>query len=114
MFPFTVYKELYPVKKHILRLHTRKFGNMILVLSKNKDKRIFYISPNESVWASTFYIGPDKEQSVKAHIRRELLGHNYDVRANNELIQAIESNIYVSELWILHTFREKNKGSRRY
>ena len=33
----------------------------------------FYLSPNATPWASTFYIGPDKEQKQKARQRRKLI-----------------------------------------
>ena len=38
----------------------------------------FYISPNGTPWASTFYRGPDKDQIHDSAIRRTDYGHNFD------------------------------------
>ncbi len=41
----------------------------------------FYLSPNATQWAATFAIGPgvDREDKRESIIRREKLGHNFDV-----------------------------------
>ena len=110
----SIYKDPYPVKRTFLIIKTKKFGNIVWVFTKFEPYRCFYISPNEQVWASTLYIGPDRGQRIKAHIRKELLGHNYDVVANANLVQAIETCVCVNKDWFLREFEDKNKGTRRY
>ena len=38
----------------------------------------FYVSPNATPWASTFYRGPEKSQIKLADGRRRIYGHNFD------------------------------------
>lgn len=44
----------------------------------------FYVSPNATPWASTFYRGPDKYQKKGAAIRRKKFGINYDANLLDE------------------------------
>lgn len=47
----------------------------------------FYLSPNATPWASTFYRGPNRSEKRMAPIRRERYGHNFDA----ELLRDEES-----------------------
>ena len=38
----------------------------------------FYVSPNATPWASTFYRGPESHQRAEAVNRRILYGHNFN------------------------------------
>jgi len=38
----------------------------------------FYISPNATPWAATFYIGKDRSNRALAPLRRYWFGHNFD------------------------------------
>lgn len=38
----------------------------------------FYVSPNATPWASTFYLGPDRREKWLSKIRRVAFGHNFD------------------------------------
>ena len=109
----TITRLVYPYKTTYISIQTKKFGYIVWIRSKKKDEREFYISPNGYPWASTFYLGPNRDCRIKAAIRKELLGHNYDVRANRDLIMAIEKGVYISERWFLDNYAEKNSGSRR-
>ena len=113
-FPISIQRLVYPVKTTIIKITSKKYGYINLILSKDKSSQVFYISPNDTEWAATYYRGPDKDKEVKAHIRKVLLGHNYDVKANANLVQAIQSGIHINEYWLLKNYSEKNSGSRRY
>lgn len=38
----------------------------------------FYLSPNATPWACTFYRGRNKEEVIRAQIRKLNFGHNFD------------------------------------
>ena len=38
----------------------------------------FYVSPNATPWASTFYLGPNKGAKAAATLRRRAFGHNFN------------------------------------
>ncbi len=45
-----------------------------------------YLSPNGTPWASTFYRGSDKNEVIRAKIRKRNFGHGFDTnKFNNEL-----------------------------
>ncbi len=46
----------------------------------------FYLSPNCTPWASTFYRGSNKEERIRAEIRKLNFGHGFDSeKLRNEL-----------------------------
>ena len=46
----------------------------------------FYLSPNGTPWASTFYRGSDKNEVIRAKIRKLNFGHGFSTsKFNNEL-----------------------------
>lgn len=110
----TITRMVYPSKATYISVKTKKYGYLIWILSKKKDEREFYISPNGAQWTATFYRGNNNDRRVKALIRKVLLGHNYDITANRDLILAIESGLYVDDKWFLANFKEKNSGTRRF
>ena len=38
----------------------------------------FYVSPNATPWASTFYLGPNKFEKTLSRRRRNRYGHNFN------------------------------------
>lgn len=104
----------YPTKHIMLAIHTNKFGYISLIICKDKAYRSFYISPNNSTWASTFYLGSNKDEKCKAVIRRTLLGHNFSIRDKRDLLSAINNSFVVNADYFLSEYREKNSGTRRY
>ena len=46
----------------------------------------FYLSPNATPWASTFYLGKDKIECAKSFLRRLYLGHNFNINDNEEIL----------------------------
>jgi hypothetical protein len=77
---------------------TKKFGyvcfrlplpcnisNKILYGDKIRWQPLYlYCSPNATPWASTFMLGFNKLERVKAKLRRILLGHNFNYDSENE------------------------------
>lgn len=102
------------MKHLVITIRTKKKGFITAELFKERGYSKFYISPNNTEWASTFYLGPDKNQKIKAQVRKILLGHNYDVVANGDLVQAIQTCFVVNKRWFLTEFASKNSGTRRY
>jgi hypothetical protein len=57
----------------------------------------FYLSPNGTPWASTFYLGQDRRcdrTKMRARMRREFFGHNFDVEENYAALRQI-NDFYV-------------------
>lgn len=45
-----------------------------------------YLSPNGTPWASTWYIGSDTQEKIRAKIRKYNFGHGFDTQKfRNEL-----------------------------
>jgi hypothetical protein len=61
----------------------------------------FYVSPNGTPWASTFYMGKDKSQKKKSQLRKEAFGHNfkyeYEDETWNKLMQ-INNSLIIKEV----------------
>lgn len=53
----------------------------------------FYLSPNATPWASTFYIGTDKAETSRAKIRKQHFGHGFDSVKNKDKLGALNQKI---------------------
>lgn len=51
----------------------------------------FYISPNGTPWAATYYLGGDKKEGIRAQIRKLNFGHNFDTCKNGDRLQALNN-----------------------
>lgn len=51
----------------------------------------FYVSPNATPWASTFYIGSDLDERAKARKRRKAFGHNFDTDIHEKQLDKINN-----------------------
>jgi len=64
-----------------VRIYSKKYGTINFRLPFRCFGRwyplYFYTSPNGTPWASTFYLGKDKDK-WKAKIRRKRFGHNFN------------------------------------
>lgn len=75
--------------------HTKRWGYVCFRLPLPCFGRwwplYFYVSPNATPWAATFYIG-DSFERAKAILRRKYLGHNfsYDSESNCENYQLLQ------------------------
>lgn len=82
-----------------VNIRTKKYGAICFTLPTlsrfTKDRYTkkyrfdwyFYLSPNGTPWASTYYIGSSKKENIRAKIRFLHFGHNFDSwsKLNNEL-----------------------------
>lgn len=67
-----------------VNIRTKRWGVVCFTLpsitrKKYKQGHYFYLSPNGTPWASTFYRGYDKQEVVRAQIRKMNFGHNFKV-----------------------------------
>lgn len=66
-----------------ITFYTKSFGYICFRLPFTCFKRwwplYFYVSPNATPQASTFYLGEEKNEKRLSRIRRIVLGHNYNV-----------------------------------
>lgn len=79
----------------VVNLRTKKWGYICFTLpsiARFKDKRkrmYFYLSPNGTPWASTFYLGKDKSEKHRSKKRKKYLGHNFDIDEQYEKLTSI-------------------------
>ena len=66
----------------VLIIYTKKYGHIHITLPafgrKGQRGYCMYFSPNSTPWACTFYIGFDKNESIRARIRKYNFGHNFN------------------------------------
>jgi len=48
-----------------------------------------YLSPNGTPWASTYYIGSDKQEQIRARIRKMNFGHGFSTNKNRYLLRCL-------------------------
>ena len=60
------------------QIKTKRWGYICIRLLNRRLGWYIYASPNGTPWACTFYIGSDKNESMRARIRRMNFGHNFD------------------------------------
>lgn len=53
----------------------------------------FYISPNGTPWASTYYIGVNKKEHIRAQIRKLRFGHNFKPNIRNEDLRELNDKM---------------------
>ena len=46
-------------------------------------KPYLYFSPNGTPWASTYYLGPDKNEKIRAKIRKLNFGHGFNASSSS-------------------------------
>ena len=105
-----IYKRNNKFSKINVVYKSKKLGYINWTWSKDKSQREFYISPNNSIWASTYYKGSNTDISVKAFIRKKILGHNFDVNKKKFVLIAIDAAFYASEDYFVNKYRESYHG----
>ena len=105
-----VFKKYGKFSKITIIYKSKKYGYLNYTWSKKKDERVFYISPNNSIWASTYYKGPIIDVAVKAFIRKKILGHNFDVNRKRDVLMAIDAAFYTSEDYFINKYKEAHHG----
>lgn len=66
----------------LARFHYRKDGTRWW-------KWYFYLSPNGTPWASTFYRGYDRNEKIRAQIRKMNFGHGFNTGKLHEKLYAL-------------------------
>ena len=51
----------------------------------------FFVSPNGTPWASTFYRGPRKQEVLNSKVRREEFGHNFSTDEHDDRLSEINN-----------------------
>lgn len=79
-----------------VNISTKKWGYICFSLPfptymRRMHGNYFYISPNGTPWASTFYRGKDKEQRVKSVLRRVEFGHGFNTDTHYKRMMAINN-----------------------
>lgn len=64
-------------------IHTKRWGYICFSLPSVRRHRAgwghyFYLSPNGTPWACTYYRGLDDEEKIRAQIRKLNFGHNFN------------------------------------
>ena len=57
-----------------------------------------YLSPNGTPWACTWYMGSDKNEAIRAKIRKINFGHGFNTKKHREALYAINSKYH--SVWI--------------
>lgn len=80
-----------------INIRTKKWGVICFTLptisrfrKTRYDKKwrfewYYYLSPNGTPWASTYYIGTDKKEHIRAQVRQYKFGHNFDAWNDDEI-----------------------------
>ena len=66
-------------------IHTKRWGYICFSLPSLRRKKAklhnyFYLSPNGTPWACTYYRGGNKKEVIRAQIRKMNFGHNFDTQ----------------------------------
>lgn len=84
---------------------TKKWGYVCFTLPSIKRKKMkmpyyLYLSPNGTPWASTFYIGGNKNERIRAQIRKLNFGHGFNTNKNEYKLRALNDKfdlLHISE-----------------
>ncbi len=93
----------------VLQIYTRRWGTLCITLPSiarwRRRKRgwhfYIYLSPNSTPWASTFYIGGDKKEHIRAQIRKLNFGHGFDTCVNGQKLHCLNQKF---ESFLIHDF----------
>lgn len=66
----------------VVNISTKRWGYICFTLPsisrfRRRHGYYFYLSPNGTPWASTFYIG-NKKEAQRARIRKHIFGHGFN------------------------------------
>ena len=74
-----------------VNISTKKWGYICFNIPfLSKWRFHFYLSPNGTPWAATYYYG-DKTERLRARIRKMNLGHGFDTSSNELVLNAINN-----------------------
>lgn len=77
-----------------VNIRTKKWGVICFSLPSLSRKRrgwdhYFYLSPNATPWACTFHFGGDKQESIRAKIRKMNFGHNFSTKEKSRELRTL-------------------------
>lgn len=89
-----------------VNIFTKKWGVICFTLPSIRRKKMklpyyFYLSPNGTPWASTYYIGGDKTEQIRAKIRKLNFGHGFNTRNHEKELHALNDKydwLYINKL----------------
>jgi hypothetical protein len=94
----------------VLEIRTKKYGVICIrffTTRPNAHPLHIYFSPNGTPWACTYYFGKNKQESIRAKIRKLNFGHNFSTDKNREKLRALNEKF--DWLFITESVLEKYK-----
>ncbi len=90
-----------------VNISTKRWGKICFTLPcparwrQGKYEWYFYLSPNATPWASTFYRGSNKQEIIRAQIRHLNFGHGFKYWNNPETYHRLMAlNRKFDSMWI--------------
>jgi hypothetical protein len=79
-----------------VNIRTKKWGYICFTLPsirryKSNQGHYFYLSPNATPWACTYYIGCDKKEEIRAKIRKLNFGHNFNTTCKRDELRCLNN-----------------------
>ena len=110
-----------------VNIRTKRWGYICFTLpvmaryiTNSRGQRLwnwyFYLSPNGTPWASTFYRGSDENEAIRAQIRKMSFGHGFSTEKLGEELYALNNKFSwfrVNE-YDVHHFGQKEDDSENY
>lgn len=98
-----------------VNISTRKWGYICFSLPsmrrrKYKIGHYFYLSPNGTPWACTYYRGSDKKEVIRAQIRKMNFGHGFNSETNYEKLRCLNNKF---DWFTITDYDMERFGSRR-
>ena len=81
-----------------VNIRSKKYGYICFTLPsihflRKKQGHYLYLSPNATPWAATFYRGRDKDNVLKAAIRKHMFGHGFSTDDRHDKLWFINNYI---------------------
>src|SRR5688572_17909774 len=88
-----------------VNIHTKRWGYICFTLPAlarfRRDRYTkklyfdwyFYLSPNGTPWASTYYIGSNKKEHIRAHIRKQRFGHGFNTNTTHDSLRELNDKM---------------------
>jgi hypothetical protein len=92
---------------YAVEVRTRRYGYIVFrlfTLSPKEHPLELYCSPNATPWACTYYLGPDRNERLRARIRKLNFGHNFSTDRYSKELRAL--NEKYSGFWITESDSE--------
>lgn len=75
-----------------VNIHTKRWGWIHFTIPLlSKWSFCFYVSPNATPWACTYYWGKDRDERIRAQIRKFNFGHNFNTDQHWVALRTLEN-----------------------